>query len=408
MCKIILALVLAITATKEYVDRRDRETTTNLTAIVTAATNTLNVAIGELETGKQDAIEDLETIRTGAALGATALQNYTETDPTVPSWAKADTKPSYTLNDVAPNSENWLGVQGNAGRTIKILAQGAGSSPAGGVQVTASTLSNSNTTTYAYSGVAVKRNGVNTDYLWDTTSASGIVRRSELAPFITSETDPTIHSWAKASTKPDYAYSEISGTPDLGVYATTGQVAQALSGKLGNTGNQNLDGNLSFWNGQLKFEFWDAMLMPVMTVMGYNIFIPTGKTGTLALTSDIPSVAGLAPLASPAFTGTPTAPDIGTNTTSQVATKKYVDNKVASAAGGGVTAVSVADGGTFGTGDLADGKVEMWRVTCAGAYTPSSAWHLIGYAAWPAAGSTFQCTVWRIGNAYYCNIIVVE
>ena len=111
----------------------------------------------------------------------TALQSYTETDPTISSWAKAASKPTYTLNEVAPNSENWLGVQGNAGRVIKILAQGSGSSPAGGVQVTASTLNNNNTTTYAYSGVAVKRSGQNTDYLWDTTSQSGIVRRSELS-----------------------------------------------------------------------------------------------------------------------------------------------------------------------------------------------------------------------------------
>ena len=68
---------------------------------------------------------------------------------------------------------------------IKILAQGSGSSPAGGVQVTASTLNNNNTTTYAYSGVAVKRNGTNTDYLFDTSSQSGIVRRSELSNLAT-------------------------------------------------------------------------------------------------------------------------------------------------------------------------------------------------------------------------------
>lgn len=37
---------------------------------------------------KQDIISDLSTIRNGAALGATALQSYTETDPTVPNWAK--------------------------------------------------------------------------------------------------------------------------------------------------------------------------------------------------------------------------------------------------------------------------------------------------------------------------------
>lgn len=48
--------------------------------------------------GKQDVISDLATIRSGAALGATALQE--ETDPTVPAWAKAATKPSYTATEV--------------------------------------------------------------------------------------------------------------------------------------------------------------------------------------------------------------------------------------------------------------------------------------------------------------------
>lgn len=50
--------------------------------------------------GKQDAINDLSDIRSGAALGATALQSYTETDPTVPSWAKESSKPTYTKTEV--------------------------------------------------------------------------------------------------------------------------------------------------------------------------------------------------------------------------------------------------------------------------------------------------------------------
>lgn len=50
--------------------------------------------------GKQDAINDLSDIRSGAALGATALQSFTETDPTVPSWAKESSKPSYTKSEV--------------------------------------------------------------------------------------------------------------------------------------------------------------------------------------------------------------------------------------------------------------------------------------------------------------------
>lgn len=50
---------------------------------------------------KQDAISDLATIRSGAAAGATALQSYTETDPTVPAWAKQSTKPSYTASEIS-------------------------------------------------------------------------------------------------------------------------------------------------------------------------------------------------------------------------------------------------------------------------------------------------------------------
>ena len=48
--------------------------------------------------GKQDVITDLAAIRSGASLGATALQE--ETDPTVPAWAKAATKPTYTAAEV--------------------------------------------------------------------------------------------------------------------------------------------------------------------------------------------------------------------------------------------------------------------------------------------------------------------
>lgn len=50
------------------------------------------------DSSKQDKISDLSTIRTGAAKGATAIQ--TESDPTVPSWAKASQKPTYTAAEV--------------------------------------------------------------------------------------------------------------------------------------------------------------------------------------------------------------------------------------------------------------------------------------------------------------------
>lgn len=184
-----VAAIAAPTANEDFVVEEDAKTYTNAVNAAKSYTDAQIALIPSPDFSAENAalvatIEEVAPVpgdyATVSNKAMTALQSYTETDPTISSWAKAASKPSYTLNEVAPNAENWLGVQGNAGRTIKILAQGSGSSPAGGVQVTASTLNNNNTTTYAYSGVAVKRNGTNTDYLWDTTSSSGIVRRSEL------------------------------------------------------------------------------------------------------------------------------------------------------------------------------------------------------------------------------------
>ena len=60
--------------------------------------NTVEDAIINLFNDKQDNIADLATIRAGAAKGATAVQ--TETDPTVPEWAKADAKPVYKASEI--------------------------------------------------------------------------------------------------------------------------------------------------------------------------------------------------------------------------------------------------------------------------------------------------------------------
>lgn len=39
-------------------------------------------------------------VQTSLGKADTALQSYTETDPTVPSWAKQSTKPAYTASEV--------------------------------------------------------------------------------------------------------------------------------------------------------------------------------------------------------------------------------------------------------------------------------------------------------------------
>lgn len=91
----------------------------NVTAAFTAATTRTNIATGEKlsvlfgkiakwfadlgalafksTVAKSDLASDVQK-----SLGKadSALQSYTETDPTVPAWAKAETKPSYTASEV--------------------------------------------------------------------------------------------------------------------------------------------------------------------------------------------------------------------------------------------------------------------------------------------------------------------
>lgn len=97
----------------------------NVTAAFTAASTRANVATGEKlsvlfgkvakwfadlgalafkdKVAKSDLASDVQT-----SLGKadSALQSYTESDPTVPEWAKAETKPSYTASEVGalPNT----------------------------------------------------------------------------------------------------------------------------------------------------------------------------------------------------------------------------------------------------------------------------------------------------------------
>lgn len=99
----------------------------NVTAAFTAASTRVNVATGEKlsvlfgkiakwfadlgslafksTVAKSDLASDVQT-----SLGKadSALQSYTESDPTVPEWAKAATKPSYTASEVGALSDTTV------------------------------------------------------------------------------------------------------------------------------------------------------------------------------------------------------------------------------------------------------------------------------------------------------------
>ena len=130
------------------------------------------------------------------------ITGYTETDPTVPSWAKASAKPTYSKSEVG---------LGNVDNVKQYSA--------------------SNPPPYPVSSVNGKTGAVNLgaadvgarpETWMPTASEVGALpsgtkipsKTSELtndSGFITdyTETDPTVPSWAKAATKPSYTKSEV-------------------------------------------------------------------------------------------------------------------------------------------------------------------------------------------------------
>ena len=102
----------------------------------------------------------------------------TETDPTVPAWAKAASKPVYTASEVGADAAGAAaGVQGNldthTGDTVKHIT------------------SEERT---AWNGKAAG------DHNHDGT-------------YLTAETDPTVPAWAKAASKPTYTADEVGAVP---------------------------------------------------------------------------------------------------------------------------------------------------------------------------------------------------
>ena len=91
---------------EEYVNSR-------VDAVIGGASGTFDT-LGEIETAVNNKVDKVS----GKGLSTndftndykakvdSALQSYTETDPTVPAWAKADTKPTYTASEVGalPNT----------------------------------------------------------------------------------------------------------------------------------------------------------------------------------------------------------------------------------------------------------------------------------------------------------------
>ena len=110
----------------------------------------------------------------------TPLTSFTETDPTVPSWAKQPTKPSYSFSELTSHPTTLSGY------------------------------------------------GITDAYISGGTIYLGSNSITPLTSF--TETDPTVPSWAKQPTKPSYSFSELTSHPTtLSGYGITDAVSSSTT-----------------------------------------------------------------------------------------------------------------------------------------------------------------------------------
>ena len=139
--------------------------------------------LGELASKDTIVKADLDqSLRTAIDNANTALQSFTETDPTVPEWAKKANKPSYTADEIS----------------------GLG-------------------------GLATKSTVAKTDLASGVQTSLGLADTA-LQSF--TETDPTVPEWAKASKKPTYTASEVGAVSTGAVGAANGVASLGEDGKI--------------------------------------------------------------------------------------------------------------------------------------------------------------------------------
>lgn len=134
------------------------------------------------------------------------ITGYTETDPTVPAWAKASTKPSYTASEVGalPNTTAIPSKTSDLTNDSGFITGYTETDP-----TVPSWAKASSKPTYTAAEVgALPSSTVIPSKTSDLTNDSG---------FITgyTETDPTVPAWAKATSKPSYTASEVLTTAQL-------------------------------------------------------------------------------------------------------------------------------------------------------------------------------------------------
>lgn len=145
------------------------------------------------------------------------LTSYTETDPTVPSWAKQSSKPSYTLDEVTDGTTRKLSNYVPTSRKVNNKALTSD------ITLTLDEVSDGSTrklSNYVPTSRKINNKALTSDITLTLDNISdGTTRKiptdtadlTNGAGFITSytETDPTVPNWAKQQNKPSYNLDEV-------------------------------------------------------------------------------------------------------------------------------------------------------------------------------------------------------
>lgn len=220
------------------------------------------------------------------------ITGYTETDPTVPSWAKQSTKPSYTATEVGALP---IGTP-IPSKTSDLTNDSDFVEDASYVHT-----DNNYTTTEKnkLSGIAAGAE-VNVQADWNVTSTSSdaYIKNKPTIPtvptnvsaftndagYITgyTETDPTVPAWAKASSKPTYTAAEVGALPDTTVIPSKVSDLTNDSGFI--TGYTETDPTVPSWAKAANKPTYtasevgalpDSTSIPTITVSGTNLIITT-------------------------------------------------------------------------------------------------------------------------------------
>lgn len=123
-----------------------------------------------------------------------------ETDPTVPAWAKASEKPTYTASEVGALPDDTA-----IPTKVSDLTNDSGFLTTETDPTVPSWAKASTKPTYTAAEVGALPD--------DTEIPTKVSDLTNDSGFITTETDPTVPSWAKQSTKPSYTAAEVGAVP---------------------------------------------------------------------------------------------------------------------------------------------------------------------------------------------------